>query len=116
MKDLFAPEDLNQITPESLEKMRKSEVIHLALRLRNFGINLYERLNLDSSNSSKPPSSDNPYQQISKQSDDGDATEQSSDQDQDAGDESDSGKTPEDRIDAADSEEVFEPQLDEKVL
>jgi hypothetical protein len=105
MKAPFAPEDLSQITPESLEKLRKSEVIHLALRLRDFGINLYERLNLDSSNSSKPPSSDNPYQKISKQSDDGDTTEQSSEQDQDTGDESDSEKTPEDRIDATDSED-----------
>jgi len=50
MKDLFAPEDLDQITPESLERMPKREVIHLALRLRDFGIDLYERLNLDSSN------------------------------------------------------------------
>jgi len=36
MKDLFAPEDLNQISPESLEKMPTREVIQLALRLRNF--------------------------------------------------------------------------------
>jgi IS1 family transposase len=105
MKDLFAPEDLNQITPESLEKLRKSEVIHLALRLRDFGIDLYERLNLDSSNSSKPPSSDNPYQKNEAQSDDGDGNEQSSDQVQDPGDESDDGKTPEDRIDATDPED-----------
>jgi len=42
--------DLNQITPESLERMPKREVIHLALRLRDFGIDLYEQLNLDSSN------------------------------------------------------------------
>ncbi len=42
--------DLDQITPESLERMPKREVIHLALRLRDFGIDLYERLNLDSSN------------------------------------------------------------------
>ena len=42
--------DLNQITPESLERMSKREVIHLALRLRDFGIDLYEHLNLDSSN------------------------------------------------------------------
>ena len=106
MKAPFAPKDLNQITPESLEKLRKSEVIHLALRLRDFGIDLYERLNLDSSNSSKPPSSDNPYQKNSAQSDDGDASEQSSDQVQDVADESDGGKTGEDRIDATDPEAV----------
>jgi hypothetical protein len=105
MKAPFAPEDLNQITPESLEKLRKSEVIHLTLRLRDFGINLYERLNLDSSNSSKPPSSDNPYQKNKTQSDDGDGTEQSSNQVQDAADESDSEKTPEDTIEPGDLED-----------
>ena len=100
MKALFAPEDLNQISPESLEKLCKSDVIHLTLRLRDFGIELYERLNLDSSNSSKPPSSDNPYEKNKKQSDDGDSTEQSSDQAQDTGDESDAAKTPEDTMGA----------------
>lgn len=81
MKDQFAPEDLNQITQESLEKLRKREVIQLTLRLRNFGIDLYERLNLDSSNSSKPPSSDSPYpKNKTVESDD---LEQSSDKTQD---------------------------------
>ena len=42
--------DLSQITPESLMRMSKREVIHLVLRLRDFGIDLYESLNLDSSN------------------------------------------------------------------
>jgi len=105
MKAPFAPKDLNQITPESLEKLRKSEVIDLALRLRDFGIDLYERLNLDSKNSSKPPSSDNPYQKNNTASDDGDGTEPSSAQVQDTADESDGGKTPEDGIDAADIED-----------
>ncbi len=62
MKSKFTPEDLKQITQERLEKMRKCDLILLSLRLRNFGIDLYERLNTDSGNSSKPPSSDSPYQ------------------------------------------------------
>ena len=84
--------------------MPKREVIQLALRLRNFGINLYERLNQDSKNSSKPPSSDNPYQK-NKAQPDGDAKEQSNDQVQEAGDESDGDKTPEGRLDSTDQED-----------
>ncbi|BBO88104.1 DUF6444 domain-containing protein [Desulfosarcina ovata] len=57
----FGPEDLNQSNGESLNKLRKSDLIDLTLRLRDFGIDLYERLNQDSSNSSRPPSSDSPY-------------------------------------------------------
>ncbi len=66
MKCNFTPEDLNQISPESLERLRKSDLIHLTLRLRNFGIYLYERLNQNSSNSSKPPSSDTPFKKKKK--------------------------------------------------
>lgn len=61
MANKFTPEDLNQISEASLEKLGKSEVANLTLRLRDFAIDLYERLNLDSTNSSKPPSSDSPY-------------------------------------------------------
>jgi len=57
----LTPDDLNQISPESLGRMRKSDLIHLTLRLRNFSIELYERLNQNSRNSSRPPSSDSPY-------------------------------------------------------
>jgi transposase len=105
MKDQFTPEDLNQITQESLERLRKSDVIQLALRLRNFGIDLYERLNLDSSNSSKPPSSDNPYQKNKTKTDGADGPEQSSDQVQDHTDELDDGEASEDKIDPADSDD-----------
>jgi hypothetical protein len=103
MKDQFAPEDLNQITQESLERLRKSDVILLDLRLRDFGIDLYERLNLNSSNSSKPPSSDNPYQKNKTKTDGDDDSEQSSDQAQDHPDELDAGETSEGKIDPADS-------------
>jgi IS1 family transposase len=105
MKDQFAPEDLNQITQESLERLRKSDVIQLALRLRDFGIDLYERQNLDSSNSSKPPSSDNPYQKNKTKTDGDDDSEQSSDQAQDHTDELDDGETSEGKIDPADSDD-----------
>jgi len=61
MKKRFSPDDLNQISGESLNKMKKSDLIMLTLRLRDFGNELYESLNQDSSNSSRPPSTDSPY-------------------------------------------------------
>ena len=61
MKRKFTSEDLNQISYKSLEERNKSELIDLTIRLRNFTIDLYERLNQDSTNSSKPPSSDSPF-------------------------------------------------------
>ena len=77
----FTPEDLSQITREYLERLTKHEVVNHTLRLRDYGINLYERMNLDSSNSSKPPSSDNPYQKGEKQTDETDSSESSEEQD-----------------------------------
>lgn len=105
MKSQFTPEDLNQITQESLERLRKCEVIQLALRLRNFGIDLYERLNLDSSNSSKPPSSDNPYQTNKMATDGTGDLEQSSDQIQENPDELDDGEISENQTHKADSDD-----------
>ncbi len=60
MKRPINPNDLPQINVESLERLTKAEIISLALKLRDYSIELYERLNLDSSNSSRPPSSDSP--------------------------------------------------------
>jgi transposase len=62
----FTSEDLNQISLEYLEKMRKCDLIALPIRLRDLGIDLYERLNLNSSNSSMPPSSDSPFKKNTK--------------------------------------------------
>ncbi len=70
MKAKFTPEDLRQIDQESLERLRKHEVISLTLRLVAFAIDLYEKSQLNSSNSSKPPSSDNPYQKGKPAADD----------------------------------------------
>jgi len=57
----FSPEDLNQISQESIERLGKRDVIQLALRLRDYAIELYEKSNLNSNSSSKPPSSDDPF-------------------------------------------------------
>jgi len=92
MKQQFTPEDLNQISQESLGRLHKSDVIHLALRLRDCAIELYERQMLDSTNSSKPPSTDNPFKNAkpktgTKTDADGgdDVSEQSSEQNANCG-------------------------------
>jgi len=60
MKNMIHPEDLKQITQESLDQLSKSDVIQLALRLKDLGIALREGLDPSSSNGSRPPSSENP--------------------------------------------------------
>jgi len=62
MKIKFSKDDLNQITRESLEGRSKSEIINLTLRLRDYGIDSYELLKRNSTNSSRPPSSDSPFE------------------------------------------------------
>ena len=61
------PEDLAQLDRERFEALRKSDLIDLTERLRDLCIDLYERLNRNSSNSSKPPSSDDPFSEGKKQ-------------------------------------------------
>jgi len=53
--------DLAQIDRSYLQSLKKESVIKLACRLRDMNIDLLERLDQDSSNSSKPPSSNSPY-------------------------------------------------------
>lgn len=65
----LSKDDLAQIDHEYLSKRNKSDLIKLALRMRDQCIEYYERLNKDSSNSSKPPSSDNPYDKNGKHKD-----------------------------------------------
>ena len=78
MKATFTAEDLRQINHQSLERLRKHELISLTLRLVAYAIDLYEKANLDSTNSSRPPSSDNPFQKGKPAADDANpATDQS---------------------------------------
>jgi IS1 family transposase len=81
MKTRFSPDDLNQISVESLSKMKKSDLIVLSLRLRDFCIEQYEYVNQDSSNSSRPPSTDSPYK--SRKTSDGPEQSNKEDQKQD---------------------------------
>lgn len=59
-------EDLAQMDKEYLESLEREKLINVALNLRELGIDLVERLGQNSTNSSKPPSSDNPYDKDSK--------------------------------------------------
>ncbi len=54
-------EDLAQIDRDYLHGLDHEILIDVACRLRDLSIELLERLDQDSSNSSRPPSSDNPY-------------------------------------------------------
>lgn len=59
--DHLTKDDLAQIDRSYLQSLEKETVIDVACKLRDFSITLVERLEQNSSNSSKPPSSDNPY-------------------------------------------------------
>jgi hypothetical protein len=55
------PEDLVQLNRERFDALDKSDLIDLSERLKDLCVELYERLNKNSRNSSKPPSSDDPF-------------------------------------------------------
>ena len=57
----FTKEDLAQMDRDYLQGLGYEVLIDVACRLRYLSIELLERLDQDSSNSSRPPSSDNPY-------------------------------------------------------
>ena len=76
--DKLDQKDLMQISSATLEKLEKSDLIDLSLRLRNQLCDALERLNQDSSNSSKPPSSDNPFKKKSNSEDDEGTSEKTS--------------------------------------
>ncbi len=54
-------DDLAQIDQNYLQSLDKKMVVEVACKLRDFAIGLVERLEQNSSNSSRPPSSDSPY-------------------------------------------------------
>jgi len=70
--DHFTKDDLTQIDREYLQSLENGMVIDLACRLRDYCVTLVERLEQDSGNSSKPPSSDNPYKKGKKRDSDSD--------------------------------------------
>ncbi len=54
-------EDLIQMGQEYVESLAKTDVIHVANRLLETAVELWEQVHQDSHNSSKPPASDTPY-------------------------------------------------------
>ncbi len=61
MMDHLTKDDLAQIDRSYLQSLDEEKLIDVACKLRNFCVTLVERLEQNSSNSSKPPSSDSPY-------------------------------------------------------
>jgi len=59
--DYLTKDDLAQIDRAYLQKLENETVIDMACKLRDLSVELLERLEQNSGNSSKPPSSDNPY-------------------------------------------------------
>jgi len=55
-------DDLTQMNRVYFQSLKNEILIDVACRLRNFSVELVERLEQNSSNSSKPPSSDSPYE------------------------------------------------------
>jgi len=64
--DHLTKHDLAQVDRTYLQNLEKDTVIDIACKLRNFSIAPVERLEQDSINSSKPPSSDSPYDKGNK--------------------------------------------------
>ncbi|MCP4151278.1 MAG: IS66 family transposase [bacterium] len=64
--ELLTKDDLAQMNRPYFEKLSNESLIDVALNLRNFAVILSERLEQNSENSSKPPSSDNPYKKRRK--------------------------------------------------
>ena len=59
--DQLTKDDLAQIDRTYLQSLEEKQVIDVACKLRDFAVILVERLEQNSSNSSRPPSSDSPY-------------------------------------------------------
>jgi IS1 family transposase len=66
----LSKEDLAQIDRAYLESLDRERLLTAAWRLRECAVELLERLEQNSSNSSRPPSSDNPYDKGTKDEDD----------------------------------------------
>jgi hypothetical protein len=60
-------DDLTQMGRVYFQSLKNEILIDVACRLRNFSVELVERLEQNSSNSSKPPSSDSPYEKGRKE-------------------------------------------------
>ena len=59
-------DDLVQINQDYFQSLEKQRLVEVAINLHQLAIEQWERLEQNSHNSSRPPSSDNPYQKPDK--------------------------------------------------
>lgn len=85
-------DDLAQMNRAYFEKLGHKILVDVACKLLDLSVDLVERLEQDSKNSSKPPSSDNPYDKTGNKdsSSSGNDTEKASDEDENAREETSS--------------------------
>lgn len=65
-------DDLEQMSKSYFESLEKQRLVEVATNLHQLAVEQCERLELSSSNSSRPPSTDNPYQTKNKKKEDKD--------------------------------------------
>ncbi len=63
---MLTQDDLSQMDRPYFEKLNRENLVDVAYNLRNCAVTLAERLEQNSENSSKPPSSDNPFKKKHK--------------------------------------------------
>ena len=61
-------DDLAQMNRDYFCSLEKEQLVEVASNLHNLAVNQLEKLEVNSNNSSKPPSTDNPYQQLDSSS------------------------------------------------
>ena len=58
----LSKEDLAQMNRDYFQSLEKEKLVEVADNLHLYAVEQWEKNNSDSSNSSQPPSSDNPFQ------------------------------------------------------
>ena len=69
MNRKLTKEDLAQMDRQYFRNLRNESLVEVACNLHNLAVELIERLGQDSGNSSKPPSSDDPFKKGSDKED-----------------------------------------------
>ncbi len=77
-------DDLGQMSKSYFESLEKQRLVEVATNLHQLAVEQCERLELSSSNSSRPPSTDNPYQTKNKKKEDVDVLSELNNQPEDS--------------------------------
>ncbi len=72
----LSKEDLAQMNRDYFQSLEKERLVEVANNLHLYAVEQWEKINSDSSNSSRPPSADNPFQKPEKSSTSGSDTSQ----------------------------------------